>query len=129
MKSLGATHIIDRQVTLLPDLPSAVKKILPTTSSELKVVFDAVGSTETQDAGFDCLVTGGELITVNSSSKGDRDGKTILAVFGTVHLPHGREFGKILYKKLPSLIEHDVLVVSTDLSTWEILSRIDLHLC
>lgn len=119
LKSLGATHIVDRQLVPLPAFPSAIKEI---TSSELKIVFDAVGEL---NAGFECLATGGELVTVDSTSRADRggpkipppEGKTLLAVFGTVHLPHGRAFGNILYEKLPGLIEHDVIVVRIYLLT------------
>lgn len=129
LKSLGATHIVDRQLVPLPAFPSAIKDI---TSNELKIVFDAVGGVEALDAGFECLATGGELVTVDSSSRADRggpktpppEGKTLLAVFGTVRLPHGRAFGNILYEKLPSLLEHGIIVVTIYLSTC-VLSQTD----
>lgn len=82
-----------------------------------------MGNAESHDAGFECLVAGGELITVSSSAKGDRDGKTLVAVFGTVHLPHGRAFGEILYQRLTSLLEKDVIVVSVEL----LFCRVDSH--
>ncbi|KAJ3981941.1 GroES-like protein [Lentinula detonsa] len=88
LKSLGATFIVDRVG---------------------RSSFS--GNAEAQEAGMSCLVEGGELITVNSTTKSDSDdGKIMLAVFGTVHLPHTRAFGKVLYERLPQLIEQDVVV-------------------
>ncbi|KAJ3994726.1 chaperonin 10-like protein [Lentinula boryana] len=108
LKSLGATFIVDRQEVSLADLPSAVAQA---SDKPLKVAFDAVGNAEAQEAGMSCLVEGGELVTVNSTTKSDRDdGKIMLAVFGTVHLPHTRAFGKVFYERLPQLIEQDVVV-------------------
>ncbi|KAJ3901126.1 chaperonin 10-like protein [Lentinula edodes] len=106
--SLGATHVIDRHEVSSGNLPSEVAKI---TEKPLKFAFDAVGNAEAQEASMNCLTEGGELVTVNSTTKTDRDdGKTMLAVFGTVHLPHTRAFGKVLYEKLPLLIEQNVVV-------------------
>ncbi|KAJ4470210.1 GroES-like protein [Lentinula aciculospora] len=108
LESLGATHIIDRQEVPLADLPSVIAK---TTELPLKIVFEVVGDTETLEAGINCLVDGGALVTVNSRANTDRnDGKTVVAVFGTVHLPHTRAFGKVLYERLPQLLEKDVIV-------------------
>lgn len=125
LQSLGATHVIDRHKVPLGNLPSEIAKI---TEKPLKIAFDAVGNAEAQEASMNCLTEGGELVTVNSTTNTDRDnGKTMLAVFGTVHLPHTRAFGKVLYEKLPQLIEQDVVVVRAythvfDLST-DILSK------
>ncbi|KAF8826205.1 hypothetical protein HHX47_DHR6000439 [Lentinula edodes] len=108
LQSLGATHVIDRHKVSSGNLPAEVAKMI---EKPLKFAFDAVGNAEAQEASMNCLTEGGELVTVNSTTKTDRDdGKTMLAVFGTVHLPHTRAFGKVLYEKLPQLIEQNVVV-------------------
>ena len=52
VKSLGATHIIDRGEVSLADLPAAVAKI---TSQCIKMVYSAVIIPEAQEAGYACL--------------------------------------------------------------------------
>ncbi|KIK55211.1 hypothetical protein GYMLUDRAFT_231149 [Collybiopsis luxurians FD-317 M1] len=114
LKALGGTYVINRRSDTLMDLPSVIERLFAPSDFQLKLVFDAVGTAEVQAAGLECLVEGGQLVTVNSTSehvKNDReDGKMVLAMFRTVHLPHTREFGKVLYEKLPRLLEQDILI-------------------
>ncbi|KIK55209.1 hypothetical protein GYMLUDRAFT_47960 [Collybiopsis luxurians FD-317 M1] len=114
LKALGATHVIDRRSDTLADLPSVIERLFAPSDLQLKLVFDAVGTAEVQATGLECLVEGGQLVTVNSTSEhvkeNREDGKMVLAMFGTVHLPHTREFGKVLYEKLPRLLEQDIVL-------------------
>ncbi|EKM58625.1 uncharacterized protein PHACADRAFT_193755, partial [Phanerochaete carnosa HHB-10118-sp] len=60
LKSLGVTHVIDRTAPLSA-LPAAVKAI---TSKPVKIAYDAVSESETQNAAYDVLAPGGKLVIV-----------------------------------------------------------------
>jgi len=116
LRELGATHIIDRHSVSFADLPSTVSNILSnTTSSPLKVVFDAFSSYEAQKAAYDSLADGGDMIIVNQERLKTEDKvgneKKVLAVVGTVHFPHTKEWGAQLWKVLSKWVEDGVIVV------------------
>ncbi|KAF5371295.1 hypothetical protein D9758_004249 [Tetrapyrgos nigripes] len=108
LKSLGATEFIDRKQVSFSDLPAAVKKI---TSEPIKVVYDAFGSADSEQAGYDILADGGTIIvTTGDLVKNKVDGKKVLAVFGSVHPPVNREFGKVLYRNLTKYLQDGTIV-------------------
>ncbi|KAI0684712.1 GroES-like protein, partial [Cytidiella melzeri] len=86
VKSLGATHVIDRNTPLV----SAVKAI---TSDPIKVVYDAISEKATQDEAYEVLAPGGSFILVLpfaiEESKVDNT-KEVVQVFGSVHDPNQR---------------------------------------
>jgi NADPH:quinone reductase-like Zn-dependent oxidoreductase len=104
LKSIGATHVIDRSVPL-SDLAQTVKAI---TSEPVKVAYDAISLPETQNAAYDILAPGGQIVIVlNESVPKDKqtDNKEIVHVFGNVQAPEQREVGKSLYAKLTELLK------------------------
>ncbi|KAF5336259.1 hypothetical protein D9758_016049 [Tetrapyrgos nigripes] len=108
LKSLGATEFIDRKQVSFSDLPAAVKKI---TSEPVKFVYDAFSSADSEQAGYDVLADGGTIVvTTGDQIKTKVDGKKVLSVFGNVHPPFNREFGKAQYKNLTKFLEDGTIV-------------------
>ncbi|EKM58633.1 uncharacterized protein PHACADRAFT_253109 [Phanerochaete carnosa HHB-10118-sp] len=104
LKSLGATHIIDRNAPL-SELSDTIKAI---TEKPVKVAYDAISYPETQNAAYDILASGGKLVHVLFNAL-DKDrltpDKEVVHVFGSVHPPEQREVGRKLYANLTSLLE------------------------
>ncbi|EJD07075.1 GroES-like protein [Fomitiporia mediterranea MF3/22] len=102
LKSIGATHIIDRKA----DVPAKAKEILSSTPIEL--IYDAVSEEDTQNQAWDLLSPGGTLVIILTSKvdKGKYKDKTLIdTVFGNVHAPAARQLGISLYSKLIRLLE------------------------
>ena len=113
LKSLGATHIIDRSVPL-SELQQAVKGI---TSKPVTTAYDAISLVDTQNAAYDVLAPGGKLLVVLDEaiekSKVTTD-KTVAHVFGNAQPEDQRELGKSLYAKLTALLASgDIKVLCT----------------
>lgn len=101
LKSLGATHIIDRSV-LLSSLASEVAKI---TSKPILYAYDSISHKDTQEAAYSALAPGGTLVLVLAAdiAKTSAD-KTIINVFGSGHPENNRPVAASLYSKLTGLI-------------------------
>jgi threonine dehydrogenase-like Zn-dependent dehydrogenase len=100
---MGATHIVDRSVPL-SDLSKAVNAI---TLEPVKIVYDAISSPETQNAAYDAVAPGGQIVIVLEDSivKDKKLGsKEIAHVCGFAELPEQREVGGSLYAKLTQLL-------------------------
>jgi hypothetical protein len=85
------------------------------TSAPIKIVFDAVYSSESAVAGYEILTSGGDLVVVDSQLdriKEKVDDKKVIKIYGSVHPATTREFGKEMYKKLTGLLEKGIIVVS-----------------
>ncbi|KAG7086371.1 hypothetical protein E1B28_002331 [Marasmius oreades] len=107
LKSLGATHVIDRHQVAFTNLPSAVLE--QTSQSRLKMVFDAFGGGE--EVGFSLLAEGGQVCTVNPSiQERKEDGKRLFGVLGIVHAPTHRVAGVKMIKNLERLVEEGVIL-------------------
>ena len=78
LKSLGAAHVIDRNASVVTE----VRKL---TDKPILIVYDAISSADTQQAGIDVLATGGKLVTVQAPSV-KAEGKEIIHVFASVSL-------------------------------------------
>ncbi|KAF8648428.1 hypothetical protein AX16_006291 [Volvariella volvacea WC 439] len=93
LKSLGATHVIDRTSVPLTSLPSAVHAI--TGPSNTPYAFDAISAPETQQAGYDVLSKGGKLGIVlyldENLKQQEGSGKQILPVIGVKNYPEFTE--------------------------------------
>lgn len=101
VKSLGATHVIDRSV----DLATALAPITAT-AGPLKHIFDAIGEVETQEASYAVLADGGKLITVGHVPiKAPVPEKEVIEVWGATYIPPNRAFGVVLLEKLTGLLE------------------------
>ncbi|KAG7444478.1 GroES-like protein [Guyanagaster necrorhizus] len=109
LATLGITDIIDRGTTPLSQLPLAVKKL---TSDPLLVVFDALGFPDAQQAGYDILAEGGQVMTINNDQrpqKSENDGRLFREVLGTVHLPAQSDFGKRMFRSLGKFMDEGVI--------------------
>nr|BAK40869.1 medium-chain dehydrogenase/reductase like protein [Phanerochaete sordida] len=103
LKSLGATHIIDRSAPL-SELPAAVQAI---TSAPVKVAYDAISAPDTQNAAYDVLAPGGKLVIVLAQAVDAgrlTPQKEVVHVFGSVQAPDNRKVGASLYAALPGLL-------------------------
>lgn len=111
LKSLGATHVLDRNVPV-SSLPAAIQKI---TSKRLLLVYDTVSSEETQNAGYDLLVPGGTLVTVLqptvAAGKITTD-KRVTCIRGSPFFPDRRALAVAMWKELPGMFERGDLQVS-----------------
>ncbi|PSR72330.1 hypothetical protein PHLCEN_2v11778 [Hermanssonia centrifuga] len=105
LKSLGATHVLDRNAIPLSSLSSAVKEII---QEPIKLVYDAISDADTQNTSYAILAPGGKIVLVLpvaiDESKRTED-KEIVNVFGNVHVPAQRAVGVSLYKNLTTLLE------------------------
>ncbi|KAL0059592.1 hypothetical protein AAF712_013643 [Marasmius tenuissimus] len=103
LKSLGATHIIDRKSVAIQYLPTEVRKI---TTVSVKTVYDAISLPDTQEASYNTLAEGGNLVIVlNSQIKDPVESKKVHHVFGNVQPEFNRSFGRTLYKQLTQFLQ------------------------
>ncbi|GJE89862.1 zinc-binding alcohol dehydrogenase family protein [Phanerochaete sordida] len=104
LKSLGATHVLDRN-SPLSELSRSIAAI---TSAPLKVAYDAISSPETQNAAYAALAPGGQLVHVLFDKIDDSirtpDKYSTLA-HGNSHAPEQREIARSLYANLTRLLE------------------------
>ncbi|KAJ3994692.1 GroES-like protein [Lentinula boryana] len=107
LKSLGATHVIDRGEVPVGSLAEAAKKIA---NAPIKIAYNAVGDNDSRAACVDAIVEGGQVVDVNPEAKDPGNGKKVFSVFGTSHYPPHREFGRILWKTLPKLVQEGTIV-------------------
>lgn len=105
VKSLGATHVIDRY----GDVVAEARKIF---SSPPTLVYDAV-SEGTQESAWEVLAPNGTLLLFPSeknSLKAGEDGKKFYVVIGNIYIH--RELCKSLYAHLTELLASGKLKVS-----------------
>ncbi|KAK7040273.1 hypothetical protein VNI00_009740 [Paramarasmius palmivorus] len=110
LKTLGATHIIDRHAVSLQNLPTVIRDL--TVDSPLKVVFDAFGTSEGQNGLVSVLEEGGLLCSVDPRTISDitENGKRAFGVIGVVHFPTHRAYGVKLIKQMERWVEEGVIV-------------------
>lgn len=105
LKSLGATHVIDRSLPL----SSEIAKI---TSKPILTIYDAVSDSESQETAYSVLANGGTLILVLPSEvKSPVEGKLITSPPGSFTFPQHRELGLDFYKHIVSLLNDGVFRV------------------
>ena len=112
LKSLGATHVIDRK-SPLSDLPAAVKTI---TVGPVKVILDIISEPETQIVSYQSILAPGGCLLISSrpaveESKMSPE-KDVSMVYGDAEEPSQRELGAALYRNLTALFEAGDLKVS-----------------
>ncbi|KAJ7501441.1 GroES-like protein [Mycena galericulata] len=88
LKSLGATHVIDRKTVSTASVPAA--------------------RIDTKEACFEIVAEGGIVVTVLPGEDKNVDGKRSISIFGSTHLH--REFGVLLWKTLPKQVADGVIV-------------------
>ncbi|KAE9395117.1 GroES-like protein [Gymnopus androsaceus JB14] len=106
LKSLGATLVIDRAEVSVDSLAEVVKKFA---NAPIESAFNAIGDDGSRAACFDSLAEGGKLADVNIQAK-DKDGKKAITIFGSAHAPQNKEFGSLLWKHLPRLVQEGKII-------------------
>ena len=101
LKTLGATHVIDRNTPAT----TLAGKVAGITNRPLDVVFDSVSNAETQKLSHDLTATGGMTVTVNPVQVDVVQGKEFVHALGIFRFPHTRPLGERLYSHLTQLIE------------------------
>ncbi|KAA1467076.1 GroES-like protein [Dentipellis sp. KUC8613] len=96
VRAAGATHFVDYKVTPYGELASAVARIA---GAPVAVVYDAIGSEETQRAGWGLLGDGGALVCVSEPVVREADveldrGRQVVWVWGAVTLLDKEEAGR-----------------------------------
>ncbi|KAF5327331.1 hypothetical protein D9619_004012 [Psilocybe cf. subviscida] len=93
LKSLGATHVFDRNIS-----PAALQSEISTiTQAPLKYVYDATSLPATQTLGLSILAEGGQLAIVLPLEVALPEGREARHVVGILRLPHQIEFTQTLY--------------------------------
>ena len=113
LKSLGATHVLDRN--LAPEaILAEISKI--TSGTPIEYVYDSISLADTQPVAYQALAPGGSLLLVlpdqiPAELKAVGDGKKVINVFGNVQPPQNRKIGVEMYKRLTGWLETGALVV------------------
>ncbi|KAG5644166.1 hypothetical protein DXG03_009007 [Asterophora parasitica] len=107
LKSLGATHVLDRNLPA-QELASEVSKI---TSAPINLIYDTVALPDTQKSAYSLLADGGALVLTLPPDAEIKpvEGKRIFQAIGIFVIPHARSLGEKLYSKLTALLEEGVL--------------------
>ncbi|KAF8072287.1 chaperonin 10-like protein [Lyophyllum atratum] len=105
LKSLGATHVLDRHLPL-SSLGGAVKGI---TNLPVEIVYDAVATADTQKAAYQILAPKGSFVVVLNPEVTQGNGKQIHHVFAMPNLPHTSEISANMYSKLTERLEDEVI--------------------
>lgn len=112
LKSLGATHVIDRS-TPLSEIPALIRQI---TSEPVKIAYDAISDASTQNLCYDVLAPGGQVVIGLPSEIQQAklsSEKRIVSVFGNVHMPEQRPVGASFYQKVTELVANGEIKVRT----------------
>lgn len=110
LKSLGATHVLDRNLSASV-LKAEVRSI---TDAPVKVIYDAISLANTQSVAYDILAPGGQLILVLPSAVEasqivpDKEAKT---TWGSAWPPYSRKVGASLWSALTRLLEEGAIKV------------------
>lgn len=114
LKSLGATHVLDRNLSVQA-LKAEIEKI---TTKPVKHVCDAISVAETQQTGLEILAPGGHLMLVLAPTVSSDD-KHILNVVAFRHLEPNVEQITAMYGKLSEWVEKGIIKVRL---SWDDLS-------
>ncbi|KAK1235924.1 hypothetical protein PQX77_000834 [Marasmius sp. AFHP31] len=109
LKSLGATHVLDRHSVPTDKLASSVREI--TKQAPLRFVYDTVGGEEARNVGYSLLGDVGSVCCTDPFIKGrNENGKREFGVLGIVHMPSHRPAGLLVMKNLDKLVADGVIV-------------------
>ncbi|KAF9444858.1 GroES-like protein [Macrolepiota fuliginosa MF-IS2] len=119
LKSLGATHIIDRN-TPPTNIRTELAKIIgpagkvndPSSSGVIHYIFDSISEKETQTAAYDLLTPGGKLALVLPSfvpADSQTPDKHISSTNGMPDAPHNVGLLGALYSGITAMIENGTL--------------------
>lgn len=111
LKSLGATHVIDRTKPR-SEILATIKQIA---KEPLKYAFEAIGDAETQTLAYETLAPGGRLVVVlpNEVDKAKlTSDKEVIFTVCALQQEGQRDVGRELYKHLTALLEAGDIKVS-----------------
>ncbi|RPD59732.1 GroES-like protein [Lentinus tigrinus ALCF2SS1-6] len=109
LRSLGATHVVDRSLSdtaILAELPKL------TGGKPLQFVFDAISLPDTQVLAYQATARGGTVVYVLpevTPLKQEGDGKTVSRVAGSVHFPGNAQCGEEMYAHLTEWLEKGII--------------------
>jgi len=113
LKSLGATHVLDRNLfATAASLRGEIEKI---TTAPIEYVYDAVSAAETQQAGHDLLAPGGQLLVILPTKVTQADDKTITSIRAFWTESQNTKLLEHMYSKLTLLLEEGVIIVCSAL--------------
>ncbi|EDR05900.1 uncharacterized protein LACBIDRAFT_185404 [Laccaria bicolor S238N-H82] len=102
LKTIGATHVVDRNSSLLAQIKNITKQPIP-------FVYDAISERSTQQAGLDVLADGGTMVTV-SPVDSQVEGKEAIHVVGLLTAPAHLKLLETLYStKLSGWLEEGII--------------------
>ena len=108
LKSLGATHVIDRNAK---DIAAHIKKLLPGDAADF--VYDSIGIEETHKLALGISSPKALILVTNEMEEGVNIGdRTVIMPFAIVQHDFNRKLGAEFYKVLPQLLEKGVFKVS-----------------
>ena len=120
LKTLGATHVLDRKLSPEATLAEIVRV---TRGVPLAYAYDAISEKATQLLAYNALGDGGALVTTDPygpSVLADHmrpgDGKRVARVRASLTAPENVEVGRELYKRLTEWLRTGVVVVSRPVS-------------
>ena len=112
LKSLGATHIIDRNISGAA-LASEINNI--TYNAPIKYAVDSISLPDTQQTAYDLLAPGGKLVLFRPVQIKTIEEKSVLSVSGFIRNPPNVELLKTLYHDhLERLLKEGAIKVSHD---------------
>jgi len=102
LESLGATHVIGRD-----SIGPAIAKI---TSASIEIVYDAVSSAETQQAGYDVLSPGGQLVVIQQPAvQTTAADKEINQVISTLGLPFNAKIASEYFTHITRILAEGLI--------------------
>ncbi|OJT14980.1 Enoyl reductase LovC [Trametes pubescens] len=112
LKSIGATHVIDRTLPFTT-IRAEVAKLAG--DKPIDYVYDSISTAETQQLGYEVLAPGGDLVLVHSEEipaekKKTSDNKKILVVFANVQAPENRDVVVGIWSHVTELLATGKLV-------------------
>ncbi|TFK36722.1 chaperonin 10-like protein [Crucibulum laeve] len=105
LKSLGATHVIDRHIS-----SSALSsEILKITDKPITAIYDAISTKETQQDAHTILAPGGTIALVCPPALEASDGKTFISLFAARNLPQNSALLENMYTALTQWVEEGII--------------------
>ena len=114
LQTLGATHVLDRNVPSDRLIAEATKLA----GGLFEVVYDAISSSNTLGVAYALTARGGNLVVVlpeaaeELETKSKEDGKSVHMAHGLFVAPVNHAIGRTLLDALPSLLQNGDIMVS-----------------
>ncbi|KAF9064742.1 chaperonin 10-like protein [Rhodocollybia butyracea] len=117
LKSIGATHVVDRAEVPIDKLPEAVKSITSSPNGIKTIYLAVLRDDEVFKMAYTCLAPGGQMATalpplMLESEKAKlpaNDGRKLYGVWASTRVEPNIAYGKGMWKNLPVLMEERVI--------------------